>query len=357
MKKIYARRRRALAEWLDRNALPALLVSHPANRFYLSGFELHDPQCNESSGYLVVTPKAEAYLFTDPRYQEAAFEALGQDNVCIYQADRYRDIAAFLESKGVMRAAFEARSIPYFTWKQLAGHLSLEPSSGAVERLRVVKDEQELFRMRASCRVNHAVFAELERRLPEMVGLTERQAAWEIEKMFRNRGASELAFTSIVGVGANGAKPHAELSDEKIREGDTLLVDIGGRYQGYCSDQTRTFWVGDAPSTRFKETLELVQEAQRRGIEKVGPGVPAREVHRAAHEVFAKSGVAQMFTHGLGHGVGLETHEAPSLNSGSETVLEPGMIVTVEPGLYDPQWSGVRWEHMVCVTEDGAEVL
>ncbi|MGE4556268.1 MAG: M24 family metallopeptidase [Desulfovibrionaceae bacterium] len=357
MKEIYARRRRDLAEWLCANGLPALLVSHPANRFYLSGFELHDPQCNESSGYLVVTPEAEAYLFTDPRYQEAAFEAMGEDNVCIYRADRYRAIAAFLESKGVASAAFEARSIPYFTWKQLSAYLRLEPSSGAVERLRVVKDDQELFRMRASCRINHEVFAELERRLPEMVGLTERRAAWEIEKMFRNRGASELAFTPIVGVGVNGAKPHAELSDEKIREGDTLLVDIGGRYQDYCSDQTRTFWVGGAPSARFTETLELVQEAQRRGVEKVGPGVPVREVHRAAHDVFAKRGAAEMFTHGLGHGVGLETHEAPSVNFSSADVLQPGMILTVEPGLYDPQWSGVRWEHMVCVTEDGAEVL
>ncbi|MFW5836747.1 MAG: M24 family metallopeptidase [Desulfovibrionaceae bacterium] len=357
MNDAWTRRREALAERLRANDLPPLLVAHPANRFYLSGFELHDPQCNETAGYLVVTPEAEAYLLTDPRYREAAHELLAPDNVCVYTANRFRTMAAFLESKGVASLGFESRTIPYHTWKQLSNHLRLQPVERAVERLRVRKDREELDRLRQSARLNHEVFAEFQRRLPELVGLTERQAAWEAEKMFRDRGAAEMAFTPIIGVGPNGAKPHAELSDTVIRENDVLLVDMGARYQDYNSDQTRTFWVGDAPSARFKKTLELVQQAQRKGIEAVGPGVPVRDVHRAANNVFAEHGVADRFIHGLGHGVGLETHESPSVNLSSEDVLQPGMVITVEPGLYDPAWAGVRWEHMVVVTDHGSEVL
>jgi Xaa-Pro aminopeptidase len=357
MNDVFARRREALARWLGENGLPALLVSHPANRFYLSGFELHDPQCNETAGYLVVTPEAEAFLLTDPRYRDVAQECVGPDNVCIYATERYKTMAGFLKSKGVTDLGFETRTFGYYTWKRLGEHVRLQAVDKAVERLRARKDEEELERLRESCRLNHQVFAEVERRLPDLAGLTERQAAWEVEKMFRDRGASELAFTPIIGVGPNGAKPHAELSDTVIRENDVLLVDMGGRYQHYCSDQTRTFWVGENPPDRFRETLDLVQEAQAKAIEKIQAGVPAADVHQTAFDVFKARGAEQRFLHGLGHGVGLETHEAPSLSSSSKDILQPGMVATVEPGLYDPQWAGLRWEHMVVVTDQGAEVL
>ena len=175
---------------------------------------------------------------------------------------------------------------------------------------------------------------------------------------FRHHGATELAFTSIVGHGPNAALPHYLPSKDALLEAENLvLVDVGCRLEDYCSDQTRTFWVGEKPTERFKKTLEAVQEAQHRAIRAIHPGVLACDVYKAARGHFESLGVAEAFTHGLGHGVGLETHEGPSLNGRNKTPLEPGMIVTVEPGLYFPEWGGIRWEHMVLVTEDGCRVL
>jgi Xaa-Pro aminopeptidase len=233
--------------------------------------------------------------------------------------------------------------------------LALKPVSGLVERLRVIKDMDEIARMERSNALNHRVFA----MVPELLepGRTEMDVAWDLEKLFRDNGASELAFPSIVAVGPNGALPHAIPGQDRVLGECPVLVDMGCRLDGYCSDQTRTFWVGEHPTDAFRATLELVQEAQARAIERMRPGEPASGAYKAARDYFARHGVADHFTHSLGHGVGLDTHEAPSANPSNDAPFQPGMVVTAEPGLYYPEWGGVRWEYMVLITETGARVL
>ncbi|MHC1788230.1 M24 family metallopeptidase [Solidesulfovibrio sp.] len=352
---LYAARRDRLRRRLDILGHEALLVSQAANRYYLSGFELHDPQCNESAGYLCVAANGDDVLFTDARYRDAALRLWPEKDLCIYGAGRFAAITGFLKDRGIRRLGFEAAGLSFDTHARLAEHLPLTPVGQAVEPLRLYKDAGEIERMRRSAAINHAVMASL----PDILvpGRTEGQAAWEIEKSFRDLGASELAFSPIVAVDANAALPHAIPGGTVIADGCLVLVDVGGRAFDYCSDQTRTVWVGDAPPERFTTMLARVQAAQAAALDRLGPGMGFREAYALAREVFAREGVAERFTHSLGHGIGLETHEGPSLNPSAEGVLEPGMVVTVEPGLYYPEWGGARWEHMALITDSGCETL
>lgn len=352
---LHAARRDRLRRRLDALGHEALLVSQAANRYYLSGFELHDPQCNESAGYLCVAANGDDVLFTDARYRDAALRLWPEKDLCIYGAGRFAAMATFLKDRGIRRLGFEAAGLSYDTHARLAEHIPLVPAGLAVEPLRLLKDAGEIERMRRSAAINHAVMASL----PEILlpGRTEAQAAWEIEKRFRDLGASELAFSPIVAVDANAALPHAIPGDTVIADGCLVLVDVGGRAFDYCSDQTRTVWVGGTPPERFTTMLARVQAAQAAALARLGPGLSFREAYALARDVFAREGVAERFTHSLGHGIGLETHEGPSLNPSADGVLEPGMVVTVEPGLYYPEWGGARWEHMALITDSGCETL
>lgn len=352
---VYKARRDRLRQRLGELGQEALLVSHAANRFYLSGFELHDPQCNETAGYLCVAANGRDALFTDARYRDAALRLWPAKDLCIYGAGRYASIVDFLQDRGIARLGFEAASLSFDTHEKLSAHIALSPVHQAVEPLRLYKDADEIARMRRSAAVNHAVMASL----PDILlpGRTEAQAAWEIEKLFRDLGASESAFAPIVAVDANAALPHAIPGETVIADECLVLVDVGGRCDEYCSDQTRTVWVGKNPPDRFRTLLDRVQRAQAAVLKALRPGMTYREAYGLAREVFLREGVAERFTHSLGHGIGLETHEGPSLNPSSEGSLAPGMVVTVEPGLYYPEWGGARWEHMALITEDGCETL
>lgn len=358
---VFAARRERARKLMREQGLDALLVSHAANRYYLSGFELHDPQCNESAGRLILMADGHDLLCTDARYDDAAKRLWPEDRVVIYGQDAPEDIAGRLRDLAGgrrVRLGFEARLIRLDFYERLFADKSLEAvrADGLVEGLRLLKDADEIRRMEASCRLNQQLMDWLPERLDP--GRSEAEIAWDVEVFFRERGASELAFASIVARGPNAALPHAVPGrDAVLGAEDLVLVDVGCRLDDYCSDQTRTFWAGANPSPRFRETLALVQEAQARAIEMIRPGVAACDVYAAARNLFARHHKAHAFTHGLGHGVGLETHEGPALNNRSHTLLEPGMIVTVEPGLYDAAWGGVRWEHMVLVTENGHRVL
>ncbi len=354
----WAARREALRHPIMEAGIWGLLVSHPANRYYLGGFELHDPQCNESAGQLLISAFGDDWLFTDPRYLDAARRLWPEERIFIssgYERAKQRDKIKELGAGSNLPLGIEAKSMSVHTWRYLSEELETKPLLGLVEGLRRYKTTAEVERMERSAAVNHEVM----NRLPELLqpGMTERQAAWEIEKLFRTLGASELAFAPIVAVDANAALPHAVPGDTVIREECLVLVDVGGRVDDYCSDQTRTVWVGEKPSERFQRTLDLVREAQRLAIEAARPGMVMSELYDVALKSFEKNGVANRFTHALGHGIGLETHEFPSLGPAATATLEPGMVVTIEPGLYDPAWGGIRWEHMLLITEDGARTL
>ena len=351
----YAFRIQKLAALLREMELPALLVSHAANRFYRSGFELHDPQCNESAGWLLVKDTGEALLMTDPRYRDAALRLWPEENLFIYTAPRLQQISEYMADLGVRKLGVETRGLCAEAYLHLAEHFALQPVTECVEKLRMIKDEQEILAMRASCDLNHKVFDQIERMLAP--GMTETEVAWSIEKLYREQGASELSFSTIVGVGPNGALPHAIPGTDRISDNCPVLIDMGCRLNDYCSDQTRTFWVGEHPSSEFLRTRDMVRKAQDLAIAAIRPGMAAKDAYAVSRDFFRRQGVDQYFTHGLGHGIGLETHEGPALSPLSPAVLEPGMVVTVEPGLYYPQWGGVRWEYMVLITEDGVEVF
>jgi len=352
---LYENRRERLKALLAQEGLPALLVSYPANRFYLSGFELFDSQCNESVGWLVVTQSGPDALFTDARFTDAALRLWPQEDLCIYGAGRHAALAEFLKGRGVSALGFDPKAVSVYDHEALREHFGLTPAGGLVERLRLVKEPGEIELLRAACGLNHRIM----RALPDVLvpGLTEAEAAWQIERLFREAGAESLSFPSIVGVDRNAALPHAIPGDTKISRDCLVLVDAGCRLNGYCSDQTRTFWVGREPSERFQETKRLVIAAQKAALEAIKPGVRMAEAYAAARRVFEDAGVANQFTHSLGHGIGLETHEGPSLSPRTEGEFRPGMVLTVEPGLYDPAWGGVRWEYMVVVTEEGCKAL
>lgn len=358
---IYAERREQLRKKLIEKKLDLLVVSSPANRFYLSGFELHDPQPNESSGLLLLSASGEDWLLTDSRYALAAEKLWPKARIRIYKnqlnclADCLINMANLAAIETWQLSCAYVRHLREF----LGARVYLQKGDGLVEKLREIKDVNEIEALRQSFQLNHKMFHWLENRLAQ--GLTpdlgEEELSWEIERFFRENGAQELAFSTIAATGAKSAQPHALPDKDVIGKELPLLVDAGCRVRNYCSDQTRTWWLGQNPTKDFQKTMKLVRDAQNAALERMRAGVPCGEIYAVAREVFEKANVAHAFTHALGHGVGLETHEAPKLTPGNQKLLEAGMTVTVEPGLYYPEWGGIRWENTVLITEDGIEIL
>jgi Xaa-Pro aminopeptidase len=351
----YASRRERLRASLHEAGKAAMLVTRPADRYYLSGFEMSDPQCEESAGWLLVTARGRDYLMTDPRYADAARRLWPDNGVFIYSGGKWEKIIGFLSELGLGIILYDPRAMSVETHAKLRGQISLEPALDFAGKLRRVKDENEIALMREALAVNHAVFDYLPTLLAP--GVTEAQIAWQTEKFCRENGADAMSFATIVGVGQNAALPHAIPGETPVTENCCVLIDLGTRVNGYCSDQTRTFWVGSRPPDHYRRALEQVQLAQTRTIAGLRPGLTFAEAYALARDYFNECGVQKYFTHALGHGIGLEVHEYPSLAPTTQGELAPGMVVTVEPGLYYPEWGGVRWEHMARITEDGAELL
>jgi len=351
MTHVFEARREKLRALMHEQNIDALFISHETNRYYLSGFELHDGQKNEYAGYLLITNDGKDWLFTDSRYLDAAKRLWDDTRIYIYKGNAADSINEHIKQLGYGTIGFESKTIPYAFQKNFAEGLHCVEGDGLVEKLRIIKDAHEIECLKKSCALNH----KLMQWVPSVCrpGRTEKAVAWDIEKFFRDNGASELAFSSIVAVGSNSALPHAIPGDTVIAEECPVLIDVGCRVDDYCSDQTRTIWVGSNPTDEFKRTMELGRTAQDTAIASMGPGMATKEAHAIATKVFEEAGVADHFTHSVGHGVGLETHEAPAINMRSDAVFESGMIVAIEPGLYYPEWGGIRWEHMVLVTENG----
>lgn len=361
---IYAKRRDKLRKLIKKHGLDALLVARPANRFYLSGFELHDPQPDESSGYLVICADGADWLATDPRYELAAARLWDPRYIYIYHRQRGTSLAKLLASCGMV-IGVETDGISASFLRKLekgqAGRFkpAFTSANRLVESLRIQKDPEEIKAMKESFNLNH----EMMRSIQELVAsgrigeFTEKSLAWHIEKFFREHGAQELAFETIVAKGANAALPHAVPGEENIGENSNLLIDAGCRVNNYCSDQTRSWWVGKEESPDFKKILQLVKDAQQAAFAVMREGVSCELPYRKAMEVFEKAHVEKAFTHSLGHGIGLQTHEPPSLAPGNKTILKAGMTVTVEPGLYYGTWGGARWEHTVLIKEDGIDIF
>jgi Xaa-Pro aminopeptidase len=319
-----------------------LLVTSVVNVAYLTGFE-------SSNAALLVEPER-TRLFTDFRYAAAA-RAVENVEVVHLQRNLLAGLARELEG----RIGFEADAVTFAGWETLGeGGVELVPRRGAVERLRATKDERELDRIRKASAVSDRVYERLAGE--RFVGRTERELAWRVLELLQEEGAEGPGFDPIVAGGLLAAQPHAHPGDRPVGPGETVVVDLGARLDGYTSDCTRTFGTGELPP-RLREAYDVCARAQEAGLGAVRSGRSGREVDAAAREVVEASSFAGTFGHGLGHGVGLQVHEAPALRQESEDVLEPGNVVTVEPGVYLEGEGGVRIEDLVVVTADGCDVL
>jgi Xaa-Pro aminopeptidase len=344
---------------LRRRNISAFLVTHPANRRYLSGYTPGDHSIEESSGVLLIPSRGVSYLLTDSRFTLQAEEEAAGFTVRLYTGGLVALLRNMLPDLKAVRLGFESHYMLHATAGKLAAmakqlKLELVPLTGVVERLRAVKSPEEIAKIRAAVLLNEQVF---ERVYPTIrPGMSETAVALALDNTMREMGAESPSFETIVAFGANSAKPHAVPSQRILRRGETVLVDMGLVLDGYCSDMTRTFVTGK-PGAVFTERLRIVRRAQLAAIDVIRAGITCREVDRAARQVIREAGYGEFFGHALGHGVGINVHEAPSLSSRSRKKLRAGMIVTVEPGIYLPEWGGIRLENMVAVREKGCDVL
>jgi Xaa-Pro aminopeptidase len=324
---------------------PPYVLGGQANVRYLTGLQ-------SSNAAVLVAPDGSATLYTDFRYANRARSIHGVEVV-----ETARGLVpAIGELLTGRRVQFEEQHLPHALYRALVdAGVDAVPSSGLVETLRAVKDDDEIVRMRRASALSDEVFAALAKE--RFTGRSERELAWWIERSFREAGAEGVSFEAVVGAGATAASPHAVPGDAPIEPGVLVVVDAGCVLDGYCSDCTRTFAVGDV-SERLAELHALCLEAQLAGLAAVAPGVHGPDADAASRTLIEAAGLGWAYGHGMGHGVGLQIHEAPTLRPDSTDVLEAGNVVSVEPGLYLPdEGAGVRIEDLVLVTEDGCERL
>lgn len=342
--------------------LDTFLVTNPESRRYLSGFTGHDGG-TDSAGTLVVTLE-EVALITDGRYTEQAENECPSLRIIKRDGEFAPLAAATLLDLNSRRVGFEAAHVTVALRDDIDAALRERSPSSAVEliatrkvveRLRVVKDAEELAAIERAVAITDETFTHLCGYLRP--GLTERQVAREIERYMLEKGADGLAFDSIVASGPNSALPHATPSDREIQAGEPITIDMGARFAGYCSDMTRTVCLGQ-PGPEAEAIYNLVLRAQEACESEVGPGMNGKQADACAREVLEAAGHGEHYLHSTGHGLGLEIHENPRLSKlGAEHVLEPGMLITVEPGIYISGWGGVRIEDTAVVTENGIRVL
>jgi Xaa-Pro aminopeptidase len=338
-----------LRKTLPQHDLDAILISQPDNRRYLSGF-------TGSAGWLIISA-GRAILSTDFRYYEQVARQSPAFELAKIKTKFADLLPGIVSDLGVKRLGFESQNLTVddlYTLSQAAGDVEFVPLKDTVETLRAVKDGDEIDALRRSAALTDDAFAHLLDVIRP--GMTELEAAWEIESAMRTRGASKVAFDLIVAAGPNGALPHARPGDHPIQPGEPVVVDIGCVVDGYCSDMTRTFCLGE-PSAKYLEVWEIVLQAQQAAKEVIGAGVTGVQADAAARDVIVEAGYGEYFGHSLGHGVGLAVHEGPRAGRLSKDILEPGMSLTVEPGIYLPGEFGVRLEDLVLIDGTGIEIL
>jgi len=359
---VWQNRLTALRALLRERELDALLVSCPENRRYLSGFSAADSHLNETSGFLLVSQEA-ALLLTDFRYREWAQAEAPLFEVRIYTSGLAKLLAELVAQLGLRRVGFEAPFLIYATYQKIVQEAAAvglqvewQPLDQLVEQLRAIKDPEEVRLIRRSLAITEKVLAQVGATL--RAGLTEREVAWRLEQALRQAGAEGPSFPPMVAAGPNAARPHHHPGERQLQTGEAIIIDMGAVYQGYCSDMTRTFYLGE-PDARFKEIYTIVRRAQLAAETGIRAGMMTDEADGLAREVISAAGYGEAFGHSLGHGVGLAVHEHPSLSPVKEKAvpLQAGMITTVEPGIYLPEWGGIRLEDMVLIQAEGARLL
>jgi Xaa-Pro aminopeptidase/Xaa-Pro dipeptidase len=339
-----------LRNLMSKKGLDGVLLIGDPNRNYLSGFT-----GNES--FSVITMD-KAFFITDPRFTEQARNQVKDYEILEYSKNTtFADFLAELVSNNkINKLGFEENVVTFSGYSLYKGKLSCElvPMEGIVEEIRVIKDEEELKSMRNAAAIADKAFEHMLKFIKP--GMTEREIGLELEFHMKKLGATALSFPSIVASGVRSSLPHGEATDKIVNKGEFLTLDFGCVYEGYCSDMTRTIVIGE-PTPKMIEIYNIVLEAQERALKAFKPGVPAIEVDKVARDYIKEKGYGDYFGHSLGHGVGREIHEAPTVGYRNNKELQAGMVVTDEPGIYLPDFGGVRIEDLLLVKEDGIEIL
>ncbi|KPC77749.1 Xaa-Pro dipeptidase [Thermoactinomyces vulgaris] len=337
-----------LRQKLQERGIEALLISHPVNRRYLTGF-------TGSAGVVLITA-TEQLLLTDFRYVIQAQEQAPQMTLVQHQGI-YHTVGEQCRKLGIKALSFEQDHLTFAEFLQLkeaVGDIKLQPTSGIVKELRMVKDADELAVMREAARIADQAFSKILSDIKP--GVRENEISFKLEFYMRELGATSSSFDMIVASGKRSALPHGVASDKVLELGDLVTLDFGAFYQGYASDITRTVMLG-RPSEKQKEIYDIVLEACNRTIAALRPGMTGKEADAVARDYISAHGYGDFFGHSTGHGLGMEVHELPMLSSRGDMVLQPNMVVTVEPGIYLPEVGGVRIEDDVVITETGCEAL
>lgn len=333
-------------ELLSAEKIDALVITKCENVRYITGF-------TGTNGFAILTPSAATFI-TDPRYSEQAEAEVGSCDRVIYDRELLEKIAGFIE-EAEAPAVEETMAIGFYNrLRAAAGGMELKAVDGLIEKLRVHKDPEEVAAIRRAVECASKAWESL---LPMLQpGVTERQVASALDYRMLTAGADRPAFDTIAASGPNSSMPHAGITDRVIEDGDLVVIDFGAKKDGYCCDLTRTVSVGTPDAGRMR-ALDAVRQAWEAALEKLSPGTPAAEVDLTARERLAALGMDEYFKHGLGHGVGLEVHEKPTISRLGTDVIEPGMVFTIEPGVYFEGEYGARHEETVLMTGEGPEIL
>jgi Xaa-Pro aminopeptidase len=328
--------------------IDSILITNPYNRRYISNF-------TGTAGVVLITEE-KAYFITDFRYTEQAEKQAIGFEIVQHKGLIQDEVKRLVEENGVKRLGFEENDLTYAQYLSYQKGMKAEfiPVSNVVEKIRLIKTEDEIKILKEAADIADAAF----KHIIEFIrpGLTEKEVSNELEFFMRKCGADSSSFDIIVASGARSALPHGVASDKIIEKGDMVTLDYGAFYKGYISDITRTIAVGE-PSNQLKEIYQIVYDAQMKAMNEIRPGLTGKQADAIARDYITSKGYGQNFGHSTGHGIGLEVHEGPSLSMRSNLVLEKGMVVTVEPGIYLPGVGGVRIEDDIVLTDDHNETL
>lgn len=345
---MYNKRIESLRNLMADRDLDGVFLVGDANRNYMSGF-------TGDESFSLITRK-EAVFITDSRFTEQARNQVKSYEVMQY-SNSIQDFLAGLVSKlNVKKLGFEEDVLTVALYDSYKEKLSCEmvPLNGLIEQLRIIKDSDEVEKIRKAAEIADKAFDHMKEFIKP--GMTEREVGLELEFFMKKLGATALSFPSIVASGVRSSLPHGAPTEKVINSGEFLTLDYGCVYQEYCSDMTRTFVIGK-PSEKMIDIYNTVLEAQQRALEAVKAGIAAKDVDKVGRDYITEKGYGDYFGHGLGHGVGRQIHENPRVSPKSDFILQSGMIITDEPGVYIPQFGGVRIEDLLLVTDDGYEVL
>jgi len=344
----FQKRVHALLRTMSSRKADALLLTHPLNVTYVTGFSGEDSS-------LILT-RNEVFLVTDGRYREQAEHEAQWLRLVLRKGTMFRALADLFAGLRLKRVIFEADHLTYGDFESLhhSSRTTLLPSHAVVEDLRAVKHPEEIRKIRKALAIAEESLRAVKSRI--RTGMRECDLAAMLVYAMRQRGSQKDPFDVIVASGPRSSLPHAKTTTRKISKGDILIVDWGAQYRGYCSDLTRTFFVGNIPY-EARHIYRTVLAAQTRAISEIRPGRGGKRIDGAARAVVRKAGYGDNFMHGLGHGIGLAVHERPSLTPSTNTRIRTGTVFTVEPGIYIPGWGGIRIEDVVLATPRGAQKL